>query len=146
MRESKLFQVPEFDELPPHTDAANVKENIDLWLEKKDEDKFKQRIKNYLVKVDDPEKEGYKGYRFIDPKDFYQEIKKEIVISKVPFEVLFSRTAHQPDLGFCPLYIKEESITATFKCGEYEFPFVSDNNLKQHIKFLKDNKMVPDNK
>lgn len=93
----KLIKFPEFKTVPC-TEAANVKENIDCWLEFNKQ----EYIENFLR----PDPKGYKGYRFVVAEDFDETIIKTQIISKVELIIVFKRIYYAPD-HFSPLWFRE---------------------------------------
>jgi hypothetical protein len=131
MMNSKLLILPPFTSLPK-SDAADVKENIDLWLDLDRRD----RINSFLRPWD----KGYRGYRFVTSEDLKQVKYTNQVIIGVHISVEFTRIAHTPNYSFCPLWFNERRIDAMISISDSDdmpFPFKSDNDLKNRLRSFK---------
>lgn len=134
MIHSKLIEIPILKRLPS-TDAADVKENIDNWLERK----LDSKIATFLTKKPHEYKSFHRGYRFITDEDLEENIKVVQKIIGVKIEITFHRKVHSPD-HFCPLYFAEdhERSYVSIKLPNKEvFIFKSDNNLKIKLREYK---------
>jgi len=125
---SKLITIPKFKDLPPYTDAANVKENIDNWLSRNKT----SSIEAYLR----PEEKGHRGYRFVTCSDFEETITEFQTIQKVKFLVIFQNDVRTPD-HFCPLYFKQWGVNIILMYDNYLINFKSDAVLKRITKAIK---------
>ena len=133
---SKLIKMPQFKSLPESTDAANVPENINLWLSKPKQ--YKLRIQQLLR----PDKKGHKGYRFIDCDDLKEVVHTEQFM-KFPktssrngtqVEFIFIRRYRRTD-KFNPFWFGVEStqIIVKEKYGTALTMYESDAQLKRFI-------------
>lgn len=135
---SKLLPIPTFKALPMRTDAADVKENIDLWLSKPEY--YAEQISQLLIKSDSVG--SYKGYRFISPEDLTDVVHKEVFFkfSKpltkrgIHLEVIFIRRYHRIDT-FNPFWfgVQNTTIIAKNKYGSEMCLYESDAQLKRFI-------------
>lgn len=130
MFRSKLLSLPTFTPLPC-TVAADVNENIDLWLDNK-----RYNLINDFLRPDD---KGYRGVRFVISDDFREERALEYVILRVPLKAVFTRYAYARN-HFCPLWFSVYGIHCVIHIeGIDSFIFKSDNDLKKRIREYKRN-------
>lgn len=138
MIHSKIIQEPNFKSLPV-TDAADIKENIDNWLERNNENK----IKTFLTKNPHDYESFHKGYRFIKAADLEEDVETQQKVLGININITFHRKVCTPD-HFCPLYFREDYkrsyVTIRLPNAE-ESEFKSDNNLKIRIREFK-NKQI----
>jgi len=132
MVHSKILVVPEFPKLP-RTDAADVNENIDLWID----DNREGRIKSFLIK----DEKGHRGYRFVRSSDLESIINTEQEILGIKVKLEFKRGVETRD-SFCPLWFSEcyGRSSVMFDLYGREFMFKSDNDLKNKIREFKRHK------
>jgi hypothetical protein len=134
---SKLIQLPEFKPLPISTDAADVNENIDLWLKQ-------PSIVNsrYIQELLRPDKNGYKGFRFITTADLTDTVRTEQFmkfvkpVSKagIHMEFIFIRYYKRTD-RFNPFWfgVERTDIICRVKYTGEVFMYNTDAELKRKI-------------
>lgn len=91
-----ILQEPIFKN-PPTTDAANVPENIDNWINKGKQ----SSLDNFTRPCSD--KWAYKGRRFVTAEDHTQTVTTKGAFKGISFALHYTRSYHCPD-SFCPLY------------------------------------------
>ena len=135
MIHSKIIKEPEFRQLPS-TDAADVKENIDNWLDKNNQ----SRINTFLTKEPHEYRSFHRGYRFITEKDLEEVKTTNQRVIGIDIEITFYRKVTRNNISFYPLSFSHDyrNSYAVIKLpnGE-EFEFKSDNNLKVRIREFK---------
>ncbi|MDR1716474.1 MAG: hypothetical protein LBS20_11585 [Prevotella sp.] len=120
---SKPIRYPVFSPLPK-TGAANVIENIRLWIKNENKD----RLRNFC-RPDDSET----GYRFVRDEDFLETIEMEQTILRRKVRIVFTRYAETRD-HFCPLYFTTGKITVEIHYKDNVHTYKNDNRLRQFLK------------
>lgn len=130
---SKYITIPDFSHLP-RTNAADVTENIDLWLDSGQQDKVEKFLR--------PFEQGYRGYRFINSSDLKEEKTLQWVVNRTIINVRFTRYAKS--WNFTPLWFNVDKITIQFNIDGTDnwFYFKSDTNLKRIIQDYKNIKKI----
>ena len=121
---SKLIKYPEFTPLPK-TDAANVIENIQRWIEKGNESRL-----TTFCRLDNSEL----GYRFVNDNDFLEKIEEEHTLLRRKVKIVFTRYAESRD-HIWPLYFSVRKITAEIHYNGQVHQYKNDNQLRKFIKF-----------
>ncbi|MDR1504567.1 MAG: hypothetical protein LBT43_19135 [Prevotella sp.] len=121
---SKLIKFPEFSPLP-RTDAANVIENIQNWINKG----MEHKLRNYCR----PDNSGI-GYRFVNEGDFLETIEEEQIILRWKVKIIFTRYVERRDYSFCPLYFSTRKITVEIQYNGKVHHYKNDNQLKIFLK------------
>lgn len=125
---SKLFSYPEFPAIIK-SHLADVNENIDNFL---------ANNTNMELLIYDPEcGYAYKGYRFITQHDQKKEEWRTIKISKVDFQVKFTRLVSHSKDRLCPLWYTLDRIDVEIFFGEISHVYKNDSQLKKFISKVK---------
>ena len=122
---SKLINYPKFSPLPPFTDAANVPENIQNWINRSKDDK----LKLYCRPTDSD-----LGYRFVCEEDFLETVEEEQVILRCKVKVIFTRYAEVRDRAWCPLHFTTRFIKVEVYYNERIHQYKNDNQLRLFLK------------
>lgn len=125
---SKIILKPDFPKMPSGIDSADVKENIDNWLDRG----LTQRIETYLVV--DPN--GHRGYRFLSHSDFEKITDTtEIELKGVKLQIKYHRLLKRDN--FCPLWFSERGWGFFLYYGENQIHYKSDAQLTRVLWGLK---------
>jgi hypothetical protein len=122
---SKLIKYPEFSPLPPCTDAANVVENIQNWINRREEDKLKLYCR--------PDNSDI-GYRFVEEEDFLETKEEEQTILQRKVRIVFTRYAEVKSIAWYPLHFTTRMITAQVYYNGKVHNYKNDNQLKLFFK------------
>lgn len=139
---SKFFTYPEFSVLPC-TDAADVPENIQNWVNRgKPDTTFSRCIKT------SQEPYAIEGYYWKKDEDF-TEVKELVFVFRYnrkgyPYKVKFTRKAYRPNnRGFLPLCWSARPIEVEFNFMDVTFKYHSDRATKlKFIQIIKDKSFV----
>lgn len=132
---SSALQIPrhKFDSLPS-SNLANIDENIDNWISKKNINSINTFLRSDFSKL--------LGYRFVGSADLNQVVAIEQIIKKCKVMIIFTRTVCTPD-HFCPLCFREADIYANICIDGVEpFEYQSDAHLYRMIKLSKESVKV----
>lgn len=114
----------------PCSNLANVDENIDNWISRKDINNINTFLRLDLSKSS--------GYRFVDSSDLDQIVAIEQTIKKCLVMVIFTRRVCTPN-HFFPLCFREEDLYANICIDNVEpFEYQSDAHLYRMIKLSKE--------
>lgn len=122
---SKLIKYPEFSPLPPSTDAANVVENIQNWINRGKEDKLKLYCR--------PDNSDI-GYRFVEEKDFLETKEEEQTILRRKVRIVFTRYAEVKSIAWYPLHFTTRMITTQVHYNGKVHNYKNDNQLRLFFK------------
>lgn len=117
------FNPPVIWEKPPRTEAADVEENIVLWV---------KNNPNNLELFCRPDETRPNGYRFIRATDLTQTETREKLIKKKVVTFTFVRKYYTTD-HFCPLWFTNWHDCVTYEVNGVLRTYVSDAELRRYI-------------
>lgn len=120
---AKLIKYPEFS-LLPKTNAANVIENIQRWIEKGKEARL-----NTFCRPDNSQI----GYRFVNDDDFLETIEEELTVLRRKVKIVFTRYADSRD-HLCPLWFSVRKITVEIHYKGKVHQYKNDNQLRLFLR------------